>query len=122
MTLQYFYYLHICSSAKYIGVASNSFKERFSNHTLSFNHQKYQHHTSLSKYVGDLKNKKKPFNISWSIVGKAPPYNPSAKTCKLCFLEKALILINKEDNLLNKRSELMNKCRHREQFLLSNCR
>ena len=105
--------------ATYIGAATN-FKERYRNHTLSFKHQRYQHNTNLSSYVWSLKAENKPFNIQWSIAGKAPSYNPSMKCCKLCLLEKTLIMKSNDQVQLNKRSELMSKCRHRAKFLLSN--
>ena len=108
------------SIATYLGAAANSFKERYRNHTLSFNNKKYEFSTSLSKHVWNLKSNNKPFTISWTIAGKDPPYNPVAKLCKLCLLEKTLILISSEPNSINKRSELMSKCRHRAKFLLSN--
>ena len=94
--------------ATYIGAATN-FKERYRNHTLSFKHQRYQHNTNLSSYVWSLKAENKPFNIQWSIAGKAPSYNPSMKCCKLCLLEKTLIMKSNDQVQLNKRSELMSK-------------
>ena len=103
--------------ATYIGAATN-FKERYRNHTLSFKHQRYQHNTNLSSYVWSLKAENKPFNIQWSIAGKAPSYNPSMKCCKLCLLEKTLIMKSNDQVQLNKRSELMSKCRHRAKFTL----
>ena len=47
--------------------------------------------------------------------------NPSTIICPLCITEKLWIinfLINKD--LLNKKSELINKCRHLNKFLLAN--
>ena len=108
-------------TASYIGIAANSFKERYTNHKLSFNNLKYECNTSLSKHIWGLKKINEPFAISWSIVSKAKPYNPVAKTCNLCLMEKTCILLSEDANLLNKRSEVMNKCRHREKFLLSKC-
>ena len=35
----------------YIGMTSNTFKERFRNNTKSFTHKKYSNETELSKYV-----------------------------------------------------------------------
>ena len=107
------------STVTYLGAAANTFKERFRNHTLSFKHEKYKQNTSLSKHIWDLKTDQKPFEIKWSIAGRAPPYNPTAKSCKLCLLEKTLILTTADPSPLNKRSELMSKCRHRAKFLLS---
>ena len=39
--------------------------------------------------------------------------------CHLCLSEKLAILLAKPDTLLNKRSELVAKCRHRNKFKLN---
>ena len=104
----------------YIGQTSNTFKERFLNHTKSFNLKKYETSTSLSKYIWKLKSEDKPFNIDWSIEPSAPAYNPASKNCRLCKMEKkTIILFREEKNPLNKRSEPFGKCRHRAKYLLS---
>ena len=41
-------------------------------------------------------------------------------SCNLCNLEKINIIYSKDNNLLNKRSEINCKCRHRDKFLLNN--
>ena len=41
------------------------------------------------------------------------------KMCRLCTLESRLIMKN-DDHPLNQRSEIMNKCRHKNKFLLKN--
>ena len=89
------------------------------NHTKSFNLKKYETSTSLSKYIWKLKSEDKPFNIDWSIEASAPAYNPASKNCRLCTMEKTIILFREEKNPLNKRSELLGKCRHRAKYLLS---
>ena len=106
--------------SKYIGQTANSFKERFNNHKLTFKHNKYEKHTNLSNYIWNLKNKSKDFTVTWKIEAESKTYNPTSKLCKLCNLEKTLILTYPDENLLNKRSEIMNKCRHREKYLLVN--
>ena len=110
----------INSTAKYIGQASTTFKERFRNHILSFNNRKYQTNTTLSKHIWNLKDSGINYQITWAQKGQAPSYNPSTKSCKLCLLEKSTILNNSDDkDSLNKRGELMSKCRHRSKYLLS---
>ena len=106
-------------SAEYIGLTSNSFKQRYLNHISSFKNIKYKESTALAKYIWKLKDEKKEFNINWSVAAKAPPYNPVAKSCHLCITEKAFILRSKHQNLINKRNELMGSCLHRRKFLLS---
>ena len=51
---------------------------------------------------------------------KTPPYQCGSKVCDLCLLEKVFIISADPDNLLNKRTELISKCRHRNKFLLAN--
>ena len=52
--------------------------------------------------------------IEWSIAGYA-----SSLKCKLCLMENHWIIKNPNNpNLLNKRSELINKCRHQDKILL----
>ena len=100
----------------YIGLAASTFKERFRNHVKSFTHTRYKNDTCLSKEVWNLNRRKITFDLSWSVLGKAASYNPENRFCKLCNLEKTMILTSKE--ILNKRRELLNKCRHRDKFLL----
>ena len=48
----------------YIGLASNTFKERYLNHTLSFRNEKYKESiTALFKHICKLKDQKKPYEI-----------------------------------------------------------
>ena len=50
---------------------------------------------------------------------KHQTYNPNTKRCSLCLNEKLEIARCKEQNLRNKRSEIINKCRHRNKFALA---
>lgn len=103
----------------YIGLASNSFKERFMNHRMSFKQEKYKCSTQLSKYLWSQKEEGKCVDLRWSILARAPSYHPARKKCELCLAEKAYILNFYDSNILNTREEIMNKCRHRNKFLLS---
>ena len=106
------------SVKNYIGLCEGSFKLRFSNHKKSFNHRKYSHETELSKYIWQLKDNGTDYSLSWSILSRSKPYQGGGNPCDLCLTEK--LLINKADSshLLNKRDELISKCRHRNKFLL----
>ena len=53
----------------YVGLATN-FKERYRNHKTSFRHSKRRNETELSKYVWNLQNENKPFQIKWKILKK----------------------------------------------------
>ena len=59
--------------------------------------------------------------IKWSIIKTAPAYNNISRRCLLCLQEKVSIIEHvDQENLLNKRSELVNKCLHTNKFLLKN--
>ena len=49
-------------------MTSNTFKKRYYNHKTSFKDTSYVKSTELSKHIWNLKNKKRTFNIKWSIL------------------------------------------------------
>ena len=104
---------------KYVGVTAPQWKYRFNNHNSSFNLQKLKNSTELSKAVWNVKDKGGIPHIEWDIVKHLAAYNPSSKRCQLCIGEKLYILEN-ENSLLNKRDELVSKCRHANKYLLKN--
>ena len=104
---------------KYIGSAETTFKQRWYGHKSSFKYKQKQNETSLSKYIWELKEANKSFDIKWQILKSVPSYDKETKKCQLCLVEKTLILYANKKLLLNKRSEIMNKCRHRAKFKLS---
>ena len=104
---------------KYIGSAETTFKQRWYGHKSSFKYKQKQNETSLSKYIWELKEANKDFDIKWKILKSVPSYNKETKKCQLCLVEKTMILYANKKTLLNKRSEIMNKCRHRAKFKLS---
>ena len=108
------------TTKNYIGLTEGTFKQRFSQHKSTFKHRKHINSTELSKYIWQLHDKKQDFNIKWSIISRARPYNNISKRCDLCLTEKLMIIKHSNDNLLNKRSELISKCRHENKFYLKN--
>ena len=110
--------INTAQPATYIGLTGNSFKERFTGHNSTFRNIKTEHSTSLSTLIWKLKRSHVNYHINWSIIKQAPTYNTSSRVCKLCNMEKVLIFFNKDPTLLNKRSEINNKCPHRRDFLL----
>ena len=101
----------------YIG-STQKFKERYNQHMLSFRNQAYRNSTSLSSYIWSLKESNVEYSVKWSIISKAKAYTPEQKRCHLCITEKAKILYCKDPNLINKRSEIMSKCRHQAKYKL----
>ena len=80
---------------------------------------KYKNITSLSTHIWNLKEKGINYTLKWNVIVKAKSYNPEAKKCYLCITEKAKILYYRGEGLLNKRSEIMAKCRHRAKHNLA---
>ena len=102
----------------YIGLCSK-FKERYNNHTLSFRNAQHETKTELSKYIWQLKRSNTAFRITWKIMQETPGYNNISKRCSLCLAEKFQICNFKEkERLLNKKNELISKCRHENAFTL----
>ena len=104
----------------YIGLTEHSFKPRYNNHNQSFKHEIHHNTTELSKHVCKLKRNKEPFTISWSVAKRAQAYSNKSKRCNLCLAEKLSIINADKRTLLNKRSELISKCRHENKFYLTN--
>ena len=72
----------------YIGMTSNTFKERYRNNIKSFTRKKYSNETELSKHVWHVKNKT-DFTIKWSIIKKTISYTGESKRCHLCLEENS---------------------------------
>ena len=103
----------------YIGSTETPFKQRYANHTMSFRHEKHENRTELSKYIWKLKREGTIFRVDWDILKRAPAYSCLSKRCGLCLTEKLMILSADKTTLLNKRSELVSKCRHQNKFCLA---
>ena len=60
-------------------------------------------------------------DLKWEVLRTAKSYSDITKRCSLCLHEKlAIITYPYPDELLNRRSELVTKCRHENKFLLKN--
>ena len=108
----------------YYGTSETTFKQRIIlNHTRDFKHVKYKHATEqLAKYIWQLKNNNFNYNIKWSIASNVYVYANSL-SCKICLMQKYWIIKYFDDqNLINKKSKLINKCRHQNKILLMNVR
>ena len=103
----------------YIGSTEPPFKLRYGNHKTSIKLPGYRKSTGLSKHVWELKDNGKTHDIKWRVVQKAKAYSNITKRCSLCLEEKARIITADRRSSLNKRSELISKCRHQNKFMLS---
>ena len=101
----------------YLGVPETPFKERFRNHKKEFTHKKYRNSTELSKYIWQLKDANITPIVTWKVVAKVFS-DTKINFCKLCLTEKVFIINALNDSqLLNKKSELINTCRHQNNLL-----
>ena len=106
------------SNAQYIGCTETAFKLRYGNHKKSFRLANYKSETTLSKYVWAKKLNPNP-NITWKFLEKCNVYETGKNSCNLCLSEKFHIIKNlKKPNIINKRTDIGNKCPHRRKQTL----
>lgn len=103
---------------KYIGLCESTFKKRFTSHKSNFNLERYRNNTALSAEVWRIKDLNGEPTVSWRTIRKSKAFTPDTKRCNLCLAEKFEIANYPGKNLLNKRSEIIAKCRHRRKFQL----
>ena len=105
---------------EYIGQTAITFKLRFNNHTASFVNISKKNNTTLSHYFWKKKLLGEGTSITWRPVSITNPYSRGGQDCSLCLTEKATIARGEPNLMLNKRSEIMKKCRHRLPHMLNN--
>ena len=110
--------LPIIKEEKYTGLSINTAKKRITGHNGNIKHRE-QKGTRLSAHIWELKDQGIPYDLTWSILATASGYNPSTKQCRLCLLEKWVILFQEEDATLNKRLEIFSSCRHKARLTLN---
>ena len=90
----------------YIGLSDTQFKERYNNH------KRYEKSTELSKYIWSLQESRIEFTIHWNILSHVRGMTKRGY-CSLRLTQKLSLLHYFDDiHLLNKKSELISKCRH----------
>ena len=102
----------------YIGMTENTFKTRYTLHKASFKHSTKRKQTELSNLIWTLKGNGTEYKLTWSIINRARPYQPGKRTCNLCLSEKFHILTG--SHLINRKTELLNKCPHRRKYITCN--
>ena len=103
-----------------IGSTESPFlKKRNYNHKSDMNIESRRNNTELSKHVWWLKETNAPVTIKWRIAEQAKGYSNVSKRCSLCVTEKFRVITADRSTRLNKRSELISKCRHANKFQLS---
>ena len=77
-------------------------------------------HTELSNEIWKLKEQNKNADILWEILGIHQSHSASTKRCMLRLNEKLAIALRKERNILNKRTEIISRCRRSIKYNLAN--
>ena len=103
----------------YIGLTADPFKARYNYQTKYFRHKKYINDSALAKYIWKLKDKNKSYTISWKIIDRRKPFNPSSTVCQLCTREKYYLIYRPELCTLHNNSELGSHCHHKKKLLHS---
>ena len=101
----------------YIGMTEHCFKTQYADPKQSFEKKKYATKTSLSRYLWKLKESGIKYSIKGSVMQRARAYRSGLRQCNLCLAEKLCILNADKRFLLNKKSELISSCRHKNKFL-----
>ena len=103
----------------YYDISGTKLRPRFSNYKKSFNYEKHKKDTQLLNEVWKIKaSKEEPVSV-WKILEQYQPYNVNTKRCLLCLNEKLQIAIYRGNNMLNKRTEIISKCRYRNKYALA---
>ena len=105
---------------RYIGLCEGDFKTRFNTHKSTFRNLKYCYSTELSKRICARKDTNVEYAVNWKILQTPPARRCGSSRCRLCLSEKHHIITAKKANLLNKCNELMSKCCHINNHLLTN--
>ena len=115
-------------SFNYFGLTERTFKKRHSEHKHDFKYEKGETQgTALSAKIWKLKKANMEYSIKWDIVDRPFPYQAGLKSCDLCSSEHMFISMGDKGPkklppgcvLLNKRSEILGKCRYKAKYSLA---
>ena len=104
---------------EYYGISKGEFKSRYNSRTQSFRKISHINDTKLSKYLWTLKANGTDYHLKWCIKSHASRYKCGTRRCDLCLTEKMIIALGDPKVLLNKRTEVISKCRLRRKFVLN---
>ena len=100
------------------GICETKFKLRHANHKKSFNHRNCRSDTELSNKFWKIKDNKTQRKHNMGDFRQTPTYNTTSKRCSLCLNEKLKIALHRNNNMLNRRTEILNKGRYKNKYAL----
>ena len=95
-----------------------TFKRQYANHKRPFNISRYKNDMKLSVEYWNLKAGNCNPKVTWAVKNQFSANKRQSKKCSLCSNEKFEILEDKENNILNKKSEVISKCCHQNKYML----
>ena len=104
----------------YKGITKRIWKERYKEHRQAFNNITKRTDSMLSEEVWRIKDAGGTPEVTWRILQRSKAYTPQSRRCALCLTEKLAIAEHEGRDILNKRSEIVAKCRHQFKYQLSN--
>ena len=99
-------------------LTGGKFKDCYNKHQLDIRLDKNAA-SKLANHVCNLKRNNIQYDISWEIVTRAPPFNPTSRVCRLCVTEAYHIIFTPGGANLNKKDELSGFCKHKWNKLLA---
>ena len=90
---------------------------RVSTHKYSFSTNKNK--TVLSEKVKELRAKNLDPEITFKVLEQSKSYKPESKHCQLCVAKKFYIIYGTQKNKLNRKSEIISKCKHKNKYKLA---
>ena len=96
----------------YCGICETTFKLRYTYRSTT------ETASGLSNKFWKIIDNNRSANTTCEILGRHQAYNTSSKRCSLCLNEKLKIALHRNNNMLNKQTEILKKCRHRNKYAL----
>ena len=96
---------------------SGSASQTIANHSAMKDADSSDSSTELSELIWRLKNSGTDYSVAWKVLQSSIPCKIGGSECDLCLSEK-LHIIGASYPIINKRTELISKCRHKNKFSL----
>ena len=98
----------------YTGCTDRKFKERLYEHRTDANIRDNRHRTKMATHIWNKKDRGIGIQeVKYNIVKKCHKYTAGGDKCDVCLSEKLTIMKDKDSRSINKRTDYMNKCRHK---------
>ena len=99
----------------YLDSRETTFKYRLGNHKKLFNLVKHKNNREPPKEFWEIKKLNGTPKITYKIIRKCRSYKPNSKCCLFIFTWEI------RNDISNKKTEIINTCRHRRTYNLANC-